>query len=483
MIPFVLLKKWYEICNQIIDIEDTQITFTNDTNLNDISMILYKNMNCKNKELFIQKYIPEILNYIVIQNKIISFETDMSVSCLKGTFKNEPIKKTQTLVELNIVIPNNMIYTEEYIYKKDKKICTYPVEKKTIKTNPNVFKAENLYEVSTNDKSFALQMENPFINTPNNSLKGFRNMSCDIRGDMKDEVDKTQVLMPFNNSSLRSSGPEFAETYYTIQGSGKNDFTPYNEGGIIFSSFGSVAKSLDDIKIANDKKFELEKSKLIIVLINVINPLFFQTVVVIEPDYETLKTIFDYSEYGFIELFTLKTDNDDIEMYLNKQYNGVVFNNAKELNQMLTSTSQFIEYSNNKQKTNKQLLEEEKSVKHYLTKHYDITNDINNKIKAKVLYDTILNEDSCCVDRTKIAGFKNRLSNYLKELNLQKKRYSDGYYYYGIVEKEATIDTMSSILARDDKSLDKLYAEISKQRHELNLEFTEKPDDFFVLFS
>ena len=34
-----------------------------------------------------------------------------------------------------------------------------------------------------------------------------------------------------------------------------------------------------------------------------------------------------------------------------------------------------------------------------------------------------------------MAGFKNRLSNYLKELNLQKKRYSDGYYYYGIVKK------------------------------------------------
>ena len=39
------------------------------------------------------------------------------------------------------------------------------------------------------------------------------------------------------------------------------------------------------------------------------------------------------------------------------------------------------------------------------------------------------------IDKTKLAGFKNRLSNYLKELNLQKKRYSDGYYYYGIVKK------------------------------------------------
>jgi arginine repressor len=38
------------------------------------------------------------------------------------------------------------------------------------------------------------------------------------------------------------------------------------------------------------------------------------------------------------------------------------------------------------------------------------------------------------IQRDKLAGFKNRLSQYLKEIGLNKKRYNDGYYYYGIVD-------------------------------------------------
>ena len=33
-------------------------------------------------------------------------------------------------------------------------------------------------------------------------------------------------------------------------------------------------------------------------------------------------------------------------------------------------------------------------------------------------------------------GVRNRLSNYLLELGLQKKRFSDGFYYYGIIKKD-----------------------------------------------
>jgi arginine repressor len=58
-------------------------------------------------------------------------------------------------------------------------------------------------------------------------------------------------------------------------------------------------------------------------------------------------------------------------------------------------------------------------------------------MKASTLYDIVIKSQYVCkIDKTKITGFKNRLSNYLKDLGLQKKRYNDGYYYYGIVKKE-----------------------------------------------
>ena len=379
-----IIKKWYDTCNQLIDIEDTNIIIPKEINIDDISMILFKNMNYKHKDTFINEYVPRVLNYIILQSKIFVIERLMSISVLTTTAKVS-IKKTQTLDDLGIKIPHNIDYKDEYFYTKDKKICNYSVKKD--------LKGETKLSASTEN----MDLQHALNNTEISKIE-----------------DKFSVIQYMNDDGL----------------------TAYNNdlygGGNYFS--------LEEIKInksehKNKNKEELTKCKQIIVLINVINPLFFQTVTVIDPDLDTLTSIFEYSEYGFIELFSIKTDNDEIELFLNKQYNGNIFNNSTEINQSLVSTSQFIEFSNNKQNDNKQLLEEEKSVKHYLNTFYDITNDIDNKIKAKVLYDILTKEKLCVIDKTKLAGFKNRLSNYLKELNLQKKRYSDGYYYYGIVKK------------------------------------------------
>ena len=41
-----------------------------------------------------------------------------------------------------------------------------------------------------------------------------------------------------------------------------------------------------------------------------------------------------------------------------------------------------------------------------------------------------------CIPYEQAAVFKKRVSGYLVEFNLQKKRYADAYYYYGITRKE-----------------------------------------------
>jgi hypothetical protein len=56
-------------------------------------------------------------------------------------------------------------------------------------------------------------------------------------------------------------------------------------------------------------------------------------------------------------------------------------------------------------------------------------------MKASALYDIILTSKSVLIDQSKLGGFKNRLSKYLKDLGLEKKRFNDGYYYYGIKVK------------------------------------------------
>ena len=395
-----IIQKWYDTCNQLIDIEDTNIIIPKEINIDDISMILFKNMNYKHKDTFINEYVPRMLNYIILQNKICVIECLMSISVITTTAKVS-IKKTQTLDDLGIKIPDNIDFKDEYFYTKDKKICNYSV-KKILKEKP---------EISDSTGNMNLQHA---LNKLDNGITG----RCDT------EISK---IISGNYVS------KIEDKFSIIQYMNDDGLTAYNNdvyGGGNYSSLEEI-----QIKKSEKEKEDLTKFKLIIVLINVINPLFFQTVTVIDPDLDTLTSIFEYSEYGFIELFTIKTDNDEIEFFINKHYNGNIFNNSTEINESLVSTSQFIEFSNNKLNNNKQLLEEEKSVKHYLNTYYNITNNIDNKIKAKVLYDILTKEKLCVIDKTKLAGFKNRLSNYLKELNLQKKRYSDGYYYYGIVKK------------------------------------------------
>ncbi len=73
-------------------------------------------------------------------------------------------------------------------------------------------------------------------------------------------------------------------------------------------------------------------------------------------------------------------------------------------------------------------------MKEYLTKFYVLSDDINKKMKASALYNTIISSGIFNFDnKFTLSGFRNRLSVYLKNLGLQKKRYNDGYYYYGIV--------------------------------------------------
>jgi hypothetical protein len=116
---------------------------------------------------------------------------------------------------------------------------------------------------------------------------------------------------------------------------------------------------------------------------------------------------------------------------------------------------------------------EENLVKKYLNSKYTFDDDINHKMKASSLYDIIINSKVVKIDNDKLAGFRTRLSKYLKDIGLKKKRYNDGFYYYGIVEKNPTLlsDINSSNIRKDKTSIN--LEEIMKKRHEEYLYFTQ----------
>ena len=68
--------------------------------------------------------------------------------------------------------------------------------------------------------------------------------------------------------------------------------------------------------------------------------------------------------------------------------------------------------------------------------HYTLSSDQDKRIKANDLYKEITYH--MCISHTDAALFKKRLAGYLIEFKLQKKRYSDAYYYYGVVPRESS---------------------------------------------
>ena len=82
-------------------------------------------------------------------------------------------------------------------------------------------------------------------------------------------------------------------------------------------------------------------------------------------------------------------------------------------------------------------------VKSYISMHYHIHD--NTQCKASDLVDQLLCHARITVANTDKSAFRNRLSGYLKEMNIPKKRFRDGVYY-GLKLRE-TVDITSGLCA------------------------------------
>lgn len=93
---------------------------------------------------------------------------------------------------------------------------------------------------------------------------------------------------------------------------------------------------------------------------------------------------------------------------------------------------------------------EKQRVKDLFDKSYIVSNNIDKRMKANDLYKEVINYMGISYEDS--ALFKKRLAGYLLDFNLQKKRYSDGYFYYGI-EKKMTRISLEEIKEKRRKEL------------------------------
>ena len=75
----------------------------------------------------------------------------------------------------------------------------------------------------------------------------------------------------------------------------------------------------------------------------------------------------------------------------------------------------------------------ENRVKNYIYNVFNITNNINNKVKANKINEELQKEFK--IEPSNKISFRNKLGPILENIGLQKHRFSDGNYYYGLVRK------------------------------------------------
>jgi len=459
-----IIDSWYNECNLILDVEKTDVSIPESIPVNDLSGVLFNEINCKYKDEYVNKYLPLVINNLISSYSIKTFEksyfTKNGPNVVSGNYygiinqyskipSSSMVDYRQIYKDLGIIIPNNL--------------SDLPPEPEVIAISSGLPTAIGTYKTSNPGlRSEPVFITNPYLPNTNTSHNSYPYTSQESIPTPIDSYDSIKFVTekPLTDNE--------AKTKY-IYHSYNEDYNVLNPG------FAQNALSTVPLIIAD----EIKKTHFSLTVI--LNSKFLQTLCILNPTKDELNVLNNNTEYGFIKLFSINTLSNDAVKFISNEFNKAQFDNVDELNQKLQVASQYIDFSL-KHSSETDAITEESIVKKFIQSSYTIDTDINNKMKASVLHDAIVNSKVVTIEKSRLNGFKNRLSTYLKNLGLEKKRYNDGYYYYGIQPKKST----NSNLERTNISYDEYILERNKP-FEYNVTeldyctsfFLKKPMDVF----
>ncbi len=167
---------------------------------------------------------------------------------------------------------------------------------------------------------------------------------------------------------------------------------------------------------------------------------------------ETVTKNIDQLNKFFPEFILVKTINDTLitnsKDKLLQLFHKVSFNTLTDVTNKIDAFYKLYDIPID---INSKDIKEKKRVKDFLDWNYVLSTDVDKKMKANDLYKEVINH--LCISIDDSAAFKKRLAGYLLEFNLQKKRYSDAYYYYGIEKKEVSSVSLTDL--EEKRALDK----------------------------
>lgn len=167
------------------------------------------------------------------------------------------------------------------------------------------------------------------------------------------------------------------------------------------------------------KEFDEKQKKSYYILYNIVH----EAVVICEKDVRIAKCVEEFKEFKLIREYDdlMDTTFNKINEYFTKE----VYCTEEMLIKKLDAFESLYDISKLCP-----LEKEKRLILYYINSNYSISNNIDKRIKVSVLQDDVQKEL-----RISDANLKYRFASMLAELGLQKKRYSDGMYIYGIEPK------------------------------------------------
>ena len=168
----------------------------------------------------------------------------------------------------------------------------------------------------------------------------------------------------------------------------------------------------------------------------------------------------------------IEISDDKVGIIAKQLFDEVIFDDKLEYNETLEVFKKIVAKENIIHDT----IDERELVYKFIKNTYDITESVENKVKAsdlceKVEYYLEYNIDGFKKGRV---SFRNRLSKYLLDIGLKKKRFTEGFYYYGLMNKNV-LQAQYNISEDEFNNTDNIIKRMEKLRdRDIDVLFKEK---------
>lgn len=352
--------------------------------------------------------------------KLFSVETcykDKYVAVLENIFKDDNIK----IEVVSSHVPTNIIEESKELFEE------------LIQFDDNIYETVSKYidlqkkMVEVNGQLKLLQ-NNLFCNKTNQSpLKPTDLSHNQIMNEHRNLM--IEVFPPIKLSSTKDTHFPLHPLNHITNPSNINDILIGYEENSKFSSFNKVD--------------EIDKSS------TIFYNSFSKTFYLFSNSSEEFETINNIKNCGFEKLLDI-----DLNLVDKKIMETLLFSRKYDQNEI----SKVIELFTSTIKNNSDL-ELEKQIQNYIEFNYVITKELNDKIPAKKIKDDLAN--TLKLPASQFVSFRNKLGPILISLGLQKKRYKEGIFYYGLKKK----DSIESIDPLTGEQMSTEYQKLLEERN------------------